>query len=67
MDILDRLRDMASKKYRADWSGWVQKQCSEAADEIERLRSDNAGLRNKLNNSGSGRKECCDGECPLCA
>ena len=38
MDIVDRLRDMQTKKYNRDWSAWVQKQCSEAADEIERLR-----------------------------
>ena len=38
MDIVTRLRDMQGKKYNRDWSSWVQKMCSEAADEIERLR-----------------------------
>lgn len=37
MDIVERLRDMQGKKYRPDWSEWVQKQCAEAADEIEHL------------------------------
>lgn len=39
MDIVERLRDMQGKKYQPDWSEWVQTQCSEAAKEIERLRS----------------------------
>lgn len=38
MDIVERLRDMQGKKYRPEWSEWVQKQCNEAATEIERLR-----------------------------
>lgn len=38
MEIVERLRDMQSKKYSKTWAAWVQTQCSQAADEIERLR-----------------------------
>jgi hypothetical protein len=37
-DIVERLRDMQSKKYSKDWASWVNKQTGTAADEIERLR-----------------------------
>lgn len=37
MEIVERLRDMQSKKYSKEWATWVQTQCTQAADEIERL------------------------------
>lgn len=39
INIKDRLRDMAGKKYRQDWAAWVQAQCTEAADRIEELEA----------------------------
>ncbi len=36
--IVARLRDMSRKRYAPAWAGWVQEQCTAAADEIERLR-----------------------------
>jgi single-stranded DNA-binding protein len=33
--LIERLRDMQSKKYNHTWAGWVQSQTSQAADIIE--------------------------------
>lgn len=37
--LVERLRDMAGKKYNHTWAAWVQQQCKEAADRIEELES----------------------------
>lgn len=37
--LLAKLRDMSGKRYSHSWGGWVQEQCTKAADEIERLNA----------------------------
>jgi hypothetical protein len=51
-ELIERLRDMQSKKYNFNWAGRVQSQTSEAADtieqqaaEIERLRAESVRLQ----------------------
>ncbi len=48
MEIVERLRDMSAKNYRGSWAYWVQKQCTEAADEIEKVRANAEQLKSAL-------------------
>ena len=50
-DIVERLRELDETKHRGYRIGWQRKagaDCSEAADEIERLQAEVAGLREEL-------------------
>lgn len=47
-DLIAKLRDMASKRYNYTWGGWVQEQCTKAADRIVAVEAENAELRAAL-------------------
>jgi hypothetical protein len=47
-DLIAKLRNMTSKRYDYSWAGWVQEQCTNAADRIDELQRENTDLRAAL-------------------